>query len=41
MNVIAIAVIGFVVLEATNVVALYFVPGSRYANSVAVFKAWE
>ena len=41
MNVIAIAVIGFVVLEATNVVALYFVPGSKYASSVGVFKAWE
>ena len=41
MNVIAVAIIGFVVLEAANVVALYFFPGSRYANSVGVFKAWE
>jgi hypothetical protein len=41
MNVIAIAIIGFILLEATNVVALYFFPGSKYANSVGVFKAWE
>ena len=41
MNLVAIAVIGFILLEATNVVALYFFPGSKYANSVGVFKAWE
>ena len=34
-------IIGFIVLEATNVIALYFFPGSKYANSVGVFKAWE
>jgi hypothetical protein len=28
-------------MEATNVVALYFFPGSKYANSVGVFKAWD
>ena len=41
MNVITIATIGFLILEATNVVALYFFPGSKYANSVGIFKAWE
>ena len=41
MKFIAIVIIAFIVLEATNVVALYFFPGSRYANSVGVFKAWE
>ena len=41
MSIIAIAIIAFIVLEATNVVALYFFPGSKYANSVGVFKAWE
>lgn len=41
MEVIKIVIIGFIALEATNVVALYFFPGSRYANSVGVFKAWE
>jgi len=41
MDIIAIAIIGFILLEATNVVALYFFPGSKYANSVGVFKAWE
>jgi hypothetical protein len=41
MNMISVVIIGFVVLEATNVVALFFFPGSKYANSVGVFKAWE
>ena len=41
MNIIAIAIIAFIVLEATNVVALYFFPGSKYANSVGIFSAWE
>jgi hypothetical protein len=41
MNIIAIAIIAFILLEATNVVALYFFPGTKYANSVGVFKAWE
>lgn len=41
MNIIAIAIIAFIVLEATNVVALYFFPGTKYANSVGVFNAWE
>ena len=41
MNMISVVIIGFIVLEATNVIALYFYPGSKYANSVGVFKAWE
>jgi hypothetical protein len=41
MNMISVVIIGFIVLEATNVVALYFFPGSKYANSVGVFRAWE
>ena len=41
MNMIRFVIIGIIVLEATNVVALYFFPGSKYANSVGVFKAWE
>lgn len=41
MNIISIAIIGFILLEATNVVVLYFFPGSKCANSVGVFKAWE
>jgi len=28
-------------LEATNVIALYFFPDTKYANSIGVFKAWE
>ncbi|MCJ7534009.1 MAG: hypothetical protein WA997_02435 [Anaerolineales bacterium] len=41
MNPIKIVTIAFLILEATNVLALYFFPGSKYANSVGVFKAWE
>ena len=41
MNAITIVTIGFLILEATNVVTLYFFPDSKYANGVGVFKAWE
>ena len=41
MNILTIVIIGFIVLEASNVVALYFFPDSKMANSVGVFKAWE
>ena len=41
MNAISIVIIGFVILESTNVIALYFFPESKYANSVGVFKAYE
>jgi hypothetical protein len=41
INALASISIGFLILEATNVVALYFFPGSKYANSVGIFKAWE
>lgn len=41
MNIIKIVTIGFLILEATNVVALYFFPGSKYANAVGIFTAWE
>jgi hypothetical protein len=36
-----IVLIGFLLLETANVAALYFLPDSKYANSVGVFKAWE
>lgn len=41
MNTIKIVIIGFLILEATNVLTLYFSPGSKLANGVGVFKAWE
>lgn len=41
MNPISIVIIAFLILEATNVIALYFFPDSIYANSVGVFKVWE
>jgi hypothetical protein len=33
--------IGFLILEMSNVVTLYFFPGFQYANGVGVFNAWE
>ena len=36
-----IVIAGFLVLETTNVVALYFFPDSKLANSIGVFNAWE
>ena len=41
MHAITVVAIGFLILEATNVVALYFSPDSKLANSVGVFRAWE
>jgi hypothetical protein len=41
MNVLTIVIIGFLILESANVATLYFSPGSKLANGVGVFKAWE
>ena len=41
MNIITFITIGFLVLEAANVITLYFFPESKYANGIGVFKAWE
>ena len=41
MNALTAVIIGFLVLEAANVITLYFFPGSKLANGVGVFKAWE
>ena len=41
MNLIRALIFGFLVLEAANVVMLYHFPGSKYANAVGVFNAWE
>jgi hypothetical protein len=34
-------IVAFMLLEFLNVLALYFAPGSKYANAVGVFTAWE
>jgi hypothetical protein len=41
MNLLMLVTIGFILLELTNVLALYFKPGTKYANGVGVFRAWE
>ncbi len=35
------AIVGFLLLEVTNVLTLYFFPDSKLANGMGVFKAWE
>ena len=41
MNILKIVISAFVILESANVLALYFFPDSKMANSVGIFKAWE
>lgn len=41
MTIIKIVISVFVFLELSNVLMLYFVPGSRNANAVGIFTAWE
>ena len=41
MKFITMVTIGFLCLEALNVIVLYNFPSSKYANAVGVFKAWE
>ena len=41
MTIIKIVILIFIALELTNVIALYFAPGSKMANAVGVFSAWE
>lgn len=39
--VVKIVISVFILLELSNVLAMYFAPGSKYANAVGVFSAWE
>ena len=41
MTLIKVVILLFILLELSNVLALYFAPGSKYANAVGVFTAWE
>ena len=41
MSLAKIVILLFILLELSNVLALYFAPGSKYANAVGVFAAWE
>ncbi|GAB4415733.1 MAG: hypothetical protein Kow002_01020 [Anaerolineales bacterium] len=41
MNILSIVIIGFLIMESANVLMLYFSPGSKLANGVGIFKAWE
>ena len=39
--IVKIVIFAFIILETFNVFALYFAPGSKRANAVGVFSAWE
>lgn len=39
--IVKIVLLAFILLEVSNVVVLYFFPGSKRANAVGVFSAWE
>ena len=41
MTLVEIVIAAFILLELSNIVALYFVPGTKKANAVGVFTAWE
>lgn len=41
MNFLTYVTIGFLVLEAANVIVLYIKPDFKYANGIGIFKAWE
>ena len=41
MTIIQIVMLVFILLEFSNVLTLYFVPGSKKANGIGVFNAWE
>lgn len=41
MSILMIVISLFALLEVTNVITLYFFPGSRRANGIGVFNAWE
>ena len=41
MTITEIIIIVFIFLEISNVVMLYFAPGSKNANAVGVFASWE
>ncbi len=41
MDILSIAIIVFLVLETSNVIMLYFTPGTRMGNGMGVFDAYE
>lgn len=41
MNILTISIIAFIILETSNVLMLYFMPGTKKGNSVGVFNAYE
>jgi len=41
MSLIKLTILGFIILETSNVIALSFFPNSKLANSVGIFRAWE
>lgn len=40
MDILDIAIISFVLMEASNVLIMYFKPDFKYGNSISVFNKW-
>ncbi len=41
MTISQLIIVVFVILELSNILMLYFAPGSKIANAVGVFSGWE
>ena len=41
VGILSVAIVIFILLESLNVLTLYFNPGSRKANGLGAFNAWE
>lgn len=41
MFVIKLMIVIFILLESTNILAMYFAPDTKYANAMGIFRAWE
>ena len=41
MNILSIVITIFIVLETSNIIMLYFTPGTKRGNSIGVFNAYE
>lgn len=41
MNILSIVMIAFIILETSNVLMLYFTPGTKRGNGLGVFNAYE
>lgn len=41
MFIVKLVIITFILLETSNILAMYFMPDTKYANAMGIFRAWE